>query len=142
MKALPASVLVLVLASCTGGDGRWGRSPDSALARIQREHPCERLPFRSHAAPGLALSAAQRCSLVTAAYRAIAAPLSPSGNVPRSDTIAITDATLSRFDFPDLDTGDTTSYWSVDFQLPRRGYNAQVQIDTRTGKFSVARAHK
>jgi hypothetical protein len=102
---------------------------------------CAPMEFESRS-PGTTLDAQQRCALVAAGYRAVASGAHEATGVPASDTAAIAAAAVRRFDFPDLDGGDTTSYWSVDFELRERPYAVQAQVDVRTGAVTVGRVHR
>jgi hypothetical protein len=105
------------------------------------ESRCASLEFPSRA-PGTTLDVEQRCALVVAAYHAVASGAHEAAGVPASDTAAITDAAVRRFDFPDLDGRDTTSYWSVELELREKPYAVQAQVDVRTGAVTVGRVHR
>lgn len=118
------------------------RGPDSVLAQSPRDETCKRVGFKIYTGDQTQLTDGKRCAFVVAAYRVLAASRADRTRPPSSDTSAVAAATVTHFEFRNLETGDATSYWSIDFELPKRPYDVQVQFDGLTGAAAIVRTHK
>ncbi len=130
-------VLVLALYACTG---QTGKSASPVLASLTKRYGCTSNAVKIVSSPGDSLSPEERCALVQAAFRRIAEQ--PSGELARSDTSAITSAQVASFAFADTAGRGVEAYWTVNFALFDRPYDAVVRVDRTTGVLTATQTHK
>jgi len=139
----PAFMLCLAVANACA----QARSPEASdrrlldsLATIHACHPrafTVRIPI-----PVAGLSGNDRCTLVATAFDYIKEGGAQRAGMSPRDTVEIQGAEIFAFKFTDLSGGPSESYWTVEFQLPRRSYAMVVRIDRQTGKVRAGRGEK
>ena len=129
--------LVLALYACTG---QTDKSANPVLPSLTKRYSCTSNRVKIVSSSDDSLSTEERCALVQAAFRRIADQA--SGELPRSDTSAITSAQVASFAFADTAGRGVEAYWTVNFALSDRPYDAVVRVDRNTGTLTATQTHK
>ena len=132
-----SAALILVLCACTR---QTDKPVGAVLSTFTQRYTCASNTVKIVSSPNDSLSSEERCALVQAAFRRIAEQA--SGDLPSSDTSFVTAAQVASFAFTDTAGRSAESYWTVNFALSNRPYDAAVRIDRITGTLTASKTHK
>ena len=139
----PAFMLCVAVATACAQARSTGGNDRRLLDSLASIHACRPRAFTVRIPIAVAgLSANDRCTLVATAFDYIKAGGAQRAGMSAPDTVEIQGAEIFALTFTDLSGGPSESYWTVEFQLPRRSYTMVVRIDRQTGKVRAGRGEK
>lgn len=140
MKSAAITFSLVVGAFGTGCDKQPAESDEPVLRSLVSRYPCEPHRFTIVAAPEDSLTTNERCALVHAGIDAILT--NATNELQAADTAAIQSVKVTPFTFADTSSRVAESYWSVDYTLTGRSYDAVVRVDRKTGRITASSGHK
>lgn len=138
MKRLFLFATIVSVVTCR--QGQEGSAERASVADVSSA--CLSVHFPVENSQSDSVSAARNCTLVRDAYRAIATGTGSATGVPSADTAAIRAARVTHFVFRDTSSTVSDAYWSVDFRLADRDYDATVHVSDPERKLTIGRTHK